>query len=1635
MTVAASQTQGGHNAAADADLTAAQDDASLSFTGLHAISTMLNHPRKKAAPIHASSARFPPIGPAGHAPPTMPPTDMRVLNDYVTQFSGEWDRYEREHALIRAHNTPTDVAPKRLPPLSTVPQVFFSSDFDLGQPYTFDLVTERYKQSTAMGVESDDNTMQYGVVLNHMLQEKLSYYSDVIEQHLIVEIGAKSVYFFDALATLRQLRTDAQSCLDRTESVAQKLDAVDAFVRDGLSIAKLQAERRHLEAQKHLLNQVQTLLERRDLVRLSVQHGEYENATTLLEGLFKTLDDKEAPLHRLKSLQSLRPQLEVEQAKMAESLRHVLLGLLERAHLTEEAWESIDLSIVETSFASLSSSASSPAPSTCPSIDDVLPSKPEKKESSSIPLPTDLLPMWTLLQRCHGLEQGLRMYTQHMEDLLVQGVRQIVSPYKFAAWAMPGKASAASQDSATSHTWPEHLHALAAILRALWLFAQRMQAVHEMLKMHASPTEQQILQEATQIVWTSTENNVVALVSARAPRLPGLDLNAFVVYFSLVWRFMSLIESAAARPGVSLRSCILSQAKAFLSQFHRVRIERAVRAVEDEVWAPSTSSTELQQTVEMLEESASKDVLAYQVELNLRGNAPTESAASDKAPEAPTQPQDSEPHKLLQLGNERFFVVRASGTVILLLSEYVRLVVNLPMFVAEALGWVVEFLKQFNSRTCQVVLGAGAMRSAGLKNITARHLAIAAQTLSLMMALIPSLRGLMKRYLKTTQIVLLSDFDKLQRDFREHQFEIHAKLVSIMGDRVQVHSKALAQLDVHKCDSHLQPMRDLVRETGTLHRVMTQYLQASVVQAISTRVFSDIDVRMAHAISAMDVRSSDAQKLIVSEVEHLNEKMQSIDSSWRGDKLTEAAKTKKPRLSLDARRNATPPLAYRARKSMGKRPPATQSPQLESIEAFQGPAPSTESSSSGGGSSSNETMSSVTEAVAGPPATAGSMSSTSASATPATAAADVSPPAPSEKPMPPLPDKPTEQPKGREEASQSLSDSSLPVSRGEVPPLGSIQLKSAEVNKPNEARQRPSLPPEATAGPASSAPGSDNDRLAPPPEHVATEHLDAEQEAASRHVSVSGPVGLDSSTTETIRDAKHLTDKAAAGDSEPKAADPSQSAPTPVKLNGAKEVSKDHTASPAQDTPRSKGRVSLEQRLAEAAKRRGLQKAQVQTQVQPQAPHQTPDKLTLGQTQQRPSSPAPSTPVRTKPSLAERLAGVTKQDARPTEEPQPRTPSETRTKMGREANAPSDHNTSSVVAESHPKSGEALSQDPTTEQAVDRSLRPDNVGYVSPVPATEPKAELISPDLLQDKPESRGKHEAPTVDDAQEKGMLSEEPTSEPMPHTSDVSTTRPDENTKTKPEELSEDAKHLNQSAETAKPVVQRDELVGSSGPTDESSDLVDRDAPNESVDTSDLTHANDSAAYDKQPTQNKTDKALKAPDTVASDPAEAESSAAQTDNRKPNGSGAEKHVQFSEPNDSALAAEVADSPEPLTKRESLDEAPSAEIQGPSHASKAETAASEEAPTVESPGTPPAQDVKTTDAAESTPAAEPNVESVKSLEPLTEATEETETTTLGSAGAFSAQASSHVPTDARLDPTVRRAESGPGSEQPTPST
>lgn len=137
--------------------------------------------------------------------------------------------------------------------------------------------------------------------------------------------------------------------------------------------------------------------------------------------------------------------------------------------------------------------------------------------------------------------------------------------------------------------------------------------------------------------------------------------------------------------------------------------------------------------------------------------------------------------KHLRIEERTYYVVSATAEVLILLLDYLKVVVNLSTLTPDTMSRVIEFLKAFNSRTCQVVLGAGAMRSAGLKNITAKHLgvyhtspshvyiltifltALASQSLSIVFELIPYVREAFRRHLGQKHSVLLVEFDKLKR--------------------------------------------------------------------------------------------------------------------------------------------------------------------------------------------------------------------------------------------------------------------------------------------------------------------------------------------------------------------------------------------------------------------------------------------------------------------------------------------------------------------------------------------------------------------------------------------------------------------------------------------------------------------------------------------------------------------------------------------------------------------------------------------------------------------------------------------------------------------------------------------------------
>ncbi|CAI5999312.1 unnamed protein product [Closterium sp. NIES-65] len=140
----------------------------------------------------------------------------------------------------------------------------------------------------------------------------------------------------------------------------------------------------------------------------------------------------------------------------------------------------------------------------------------------------------------------------------------------------------------------------------------------------------------------------------------------------------------------------------------------------------------------------------------------------------------------------KYHVTASACTLLSVTREYVAVAEALPSLAGEVVQRLADLLKLFNSRTCQLVLGAGAMQVSGLKTITAKHLALSSQCISLVYALIPDLRRILSAFIPDARRgLVITHLDRVAQDYRVHRDEIHSKLVAIMRERLLVHLRSL----------------------------------------------------------------------------------------------------------------------------------------------------------------------------------------------------------------------------------------------------------------------------------------------------------------------------------------------------------------------------------------------------------------------------------------------------------------------------------------------------------------------------------------------------------------------------------------------------------------------------------------------------------------------------------------------------------------------------------------------------------------------------------------------------------------------------------------------------------------------------
>jgi vacuolar protein sorting-associated protein 54 len=292
-----------------------------------AISTVLNNPHKKQAPPKAHS----------HLP-TVPTADLprvkrRDFDGYLNSIGPEWDRFQKSSRLGRegaadlsglsssagasssfslgnnngssvpatptTPSTPLPPVKETLPSLDTVPTVFFERNFDLGNPRTFALVTDPSSSSSSFsslgssstpgsfaassGSDSSDLTptslAHAGPLLDH-----LSHHADTIEQHLVLEIQARSSSFFAALTNLHDLRSESAQCLSRTQNLRAQLSAIgEGGARPGLEAVRREVKVGNVRRVKEGVGVVERTVGMTGEARGLVEAGEWSRALGMVE--------------------------------------------------------------------------------------------------------------------------------------------------------------------------------------------------------------------------------------------------------------------------------------------------------------------------------------------------------------------------------------------------------------------------------------------------------------------------------------------------------------------------------------------------------------------------------------------------------------------------------------------------------------------------------------------------------------------------------------------------------------------------------------------------------------------------------------------------------------------------------------------------------------------------------------------------------------------------------------------------------------------------------------------------------------------------------------------------------------------------------------------------------------------------------------------------------------------------------------------------------------------------------------------------------------------------------------------------------------------------------------------------------
>lgn len=816
--------------------------------------------------------------------------------------SGESPKMRRRSSGGNSRRNPNAVAP-----LSTIPDVYFQEDFHLENPRTFDVVSERSEViqqpqdgKTNGSLDSPTPTRRKALATNAILQEKLSWYMDTVEIHLISSISTASTSFFAALGSLRELQSEAAESVKRIQALRNDLDRLDNDMAiGGLKIVGMKRRRENLGKLTNAVDQLRAVVEGVAACEDLIDDGKLEDALDRMDmlellvsgDLMVTGADDQSwlpeylprnliDLRELKALDGFAQGMLQMRARVGKGFESRFLEILMddlRKHLksvpkaeTLQRWASASLrtrgdnrspmslpaylrtdGVMRTTLLGLLTGLSRSNHTSVATaafreavtremkvlIRQHLPSSTDDDAESTISTSTRASSRTSQQEKSSILARNLRsLEHEDAEQLLVniytdvgEALRRLSTQVKLlldvssGTAISPGIRSPPKSPNLNAQPLDGYLN---KPVPELPLDGHLQEELMQSLDMSS------LLGQAVD----ASQNQITKILRVRGEQSVRLPLQRFLRYFFINRLFADECEAVSGRSGAALKGVVDSQIKQFVTTMGQLESNRLRQIMDGDKWEAKDFADRDTVVLNRILEAMNSDPPAWTKSKIIWEEVPNEDMNGSTTESNGT----GKTAKSAVIDEEKFVLVDCVMAALHGIDRFENLIAVIPSITSEVSVALLDYLRSFQSRACQLILGAGAKETAGLKSITTKHLALASQALNFFIALIPYIREFIRRH--TSSSAGIADFDKMRRLYQDQQTNIHDKLVEIMSARLGIHVNAMRKIDFDNAavvEQNVGPyMETLTKETNTFHRTLSRHLPDPTVRSIINPVFA-----------------------------------------------------------------------------------------------------------------------------------------------------------------------------------------------------------------------------------------------------------------------------------------------------------------------------------------------------------------------------------------------------------------------------------------------------------------------------------------------------------------------------------------------------------------------------------------------------------------------------------------------------------------------------------------------------------------------------------------------------------------------------------------------------------------------------